>query len=48
MPASLDLHISFMNHFLIIPLLLMSKTANGWQLDDMRFGGEWDFANKGT
>ena len=28
--------------------MLMVKTAKGWLLDDMRFGGEWDFANKGT
>jgi hypothetical protein len=28
--------------------LMLRKTAKGWQLDDVRYGGTWDFANKGT
>jgi hypothetical protein len=28
--------------------LLMRKTPKGWQLDDVRYGGTWDFASKGT
>lgn len=28
--------------------LLMRKTPKGWQIDDVRYGGKWDFAAKGT
>jgi hypothetical protein len=28
--------------------LLLVKTPEGWRVDDMRYGGSWDFANTGT
>lgn len=28
--------------------LLLLKTPEGWRVDDMRYGGSWDFANTGT
>lgn len=28
--------------------LVLRKTAAGWQLDDVRYGGTWDFASTGT
>jgi hypothetical protein len=28
--------------------LLLVKSDKGWLVDDIRFGGTWDFANKGT
>ncbi len=31
-----------------LDFLLLKKTAQGWRLDDIRYGGEWDFANTGT
>lgn len=29
-------------------VLILSKTGNAWLIDDVRYGGEWDFANSGT
>lgn len=28
--------------------LILTKTPEGWKVDDMRYGGIWDFANQGT
>lgn len=28
--------------------LILTKTPEGWKVDDMRYGGTWDFSNKGT
>lgn len=29
-------------------ILILTKTKNGWLVDDLRYGGTWDFAAKGT
>ncbi len=28
--------------------LILVKTSQGWSVDDVRYGGTWDFANQGT
>lgn len=29
-------------------VLILSKSGEAWLIDDVRYGGEWDFANSGT
>jgi hypothetical protein len=29
-------------------VLILTKTKSGWLVDDLRYGGTWDFAAKGT
>lgn len=31
-----------------IDVLILSKSGDAWLIDDVRYGGEWDFANSGT
>jgi hypothetical protein len=29
-------------------VLILRQTADGWRVDDLRYGGEWDFALRGS
>ena len=33
---------------MILSTIILTKTKSGWLVDDLRYGGTWDFAAKGT